>query len=221
MACEDVTCECHAWYSASGTASRASVTSGAGDTGTTFAPGRDIFGKQLQILKEAVPRASRVAFLWNPADTSSAFQRTSVESAANSLRVSLLPVEARGPGEFDRAFAAMAKARADALLVGATSTYLVYQGQLAELALKGRLPTMLSYREGVEAGGLMAYAVNMADFVGRSATYVDKVLRGAKPGDLPVEQPTKFELVVNLRTANALGIVVAPSVLQRADDVIH
>ena len=190
-------------------------------TGTTFAPGRDIFGKQLQILKEAIPRASRVAFLWNPADASSAFQLTAVESAASSLRVPLQRVEARGPEEFDNAFAAMAKARADALVIGATSTYLVHQGRLAELALKGRLPTMLSYREGVEAGGLMAYAVNMADFVGRSATYVDKVLRGAKPADLSVEQPTKFELVINLRTAKALGIVVAHSLLQRADEVIQ
>ena len=190
-------------------------------TGTTFAPGRDIFGKQLQLLKEAIPQASRVAFLWNPVDASSAFQLAAVESAATSLRVPLQRVEARGPEDFDKAFAAMAKAQADALLVGATSTYLVHQARLAELALRGRLPTMLSYREGVEAGGLMAYAVNMADFVGRSAAYVDKVLKGAKPADLPVEQPTKFELVINLKTAKALGIVVPPTLLQRADEVLR
>ena len=190
-------------------------------TGTTFAPSRDIFGKQLQLLKEAVPRASRTAFLWNPADASSAFQLAAVESAATSLHLPLQRVEARGPEDFDKAFAAMAKARADALVVGATSTYLVHQRRLAELALNGRLPTMLSYREGVEAGGLMAYAVNMADFVGRSAAYVDKVLKGAKPADLPIEQPTKFELVINDKTARALGIALAPSLLQRADEVIQ
>jgi putative ABC transport system substrate-binding protein len=190
-------------------------------TGTTFAPGRDIFGKQLQLLKEAIPRASRIAFLWNPADASSAFQRTAVESASTSLRVPLERVEARGPEDFERTFVAMAKAHADALLVGATSTYLVHQSRLAELALKARLPTMLSYREGVEAGGLMAYAVNMANFVGRSAAYIDKVLKGARPADLPIEQPTKFELVINLRTAKALGVALAPSLLQRADEVIQ
>jgi putative ABC transport system substrate-binding protein len=190
-------------------------------TGTTFTPGPEIFGKQLQILKEAIPRTSRVAILWNPADPSFALQMREVEAAAQSLRIRLQHVEARAPEEFDRAFAAMAQERADALLVNGTSTFLAHRTRLAELAVKGRLPTMYSFRESVEAGGLMAYAVNMADFVGHAAVYVDKILKGAKPADLPVEQPTKFELIINLKTAKALGITVPQSLLQRADAVIQ
>jgi putative ABC transport system substrate-binding protein len=130
-------------------------------------------------------------------------------------------VEARGPEEFDSAFAAMARERADALLVTGTSTFLAHRTRLAELAVKGRLPTMHSFRESVEAGGLMAYAVNMADFVGRSAVYVDKILKGAKPADLPIEQPTKFELIINLKAAKALGITVPQALVLRADEVIQ
>ena len=115
----------------------------------------------------------------------------------------------------------MARERADALLVGGTSTFLAHRTRLAELAVKGRLPTMYSFRESVEAGGLMAYAVNMADFVGRAAVYVDKILKGAKPADLPIEQPTKFELIINLKAAKALGIPVPQSLLLRADEVIQ
>ena len=128
---------------------------------------------------------------------------------------------ARGPDEFGSAFAAMARDGAEALLVSGSSTFLVHRVQLAELARKARLPTMFNFREMVEAGGLLAYAVNMADFIGRAAVYVDKILRGANPADLPVEQPTKFELVVNLKTAKALGIAIPQSVLLRADDVIE
>ncbi len=184
-------------------------------------PGPEIFGKQLQILKEAIPHASRVAILSNPADPSFALQAREVEAAARSLRIRLQQVEARGPEEFDRAFAGMARERAEALLVTGTSTFLAHRTRLAELAVNGRLPTMYSFRENVEAGGLMAYAVNMADFVGRAAVYVDKILKGAKPADLPVEQPTKFELVINLKTAKALGATIPPSVLARADEVIQ
>lgn len=115
----------------------------------------------------------------------------------------------------------MAREHADALLVSGSSTFLAHRRRIAELALKGQLPTMENFRERVEAGGLMAYAVNMADFVGRSAVYVDKILKGAKPADLAVEQPTKFELVVNLRTASALGLTIPSSVLQRADELIQ
>ena len=190
-------------------------------TGTTFTPGSEIFGRQLQILKEAIPRASRVAVLWNPADQSFATQGKALEAAARSLHIRLVRLEARGPEEIDRAFAAMARERADALLVSGSSTYLVHRAQLADLAIKGRLPTMFNFREMVEAGGLMAYAVNMIDFIGRAAVYVDKILRGAKPADLPVEQPTKFELIINLQTAKALGIGIPQAVLLRADDVIQ
>ena len=191
-------------------------------TGTSFTPGPEIFGKQLQMLKETIPRGSRVAILSNPADPLSfALQMKEVEATARSLRIPLQHVEATGPEEFDSAFAAMARERADALLVGGTSTFLAHRKKLAELAVKGRLPTMYSFRESVEAGGLMAYAVNMADFVGRAAVYVDKILKGAKPADLPIEQPTKFELIINLKTAKALGITVPQPLLLRADEVIQ
>jgi putative ABC transport system substrate-binding protein len=190
-------------------------------TGTTFTPGPDIFGKQLQLLKETIPHASRVAFLSNPADPSIALQKREVEAAARTLGIRLQHAESRGPEEFDAAFAAMARERADAILVGSEATFLVTRARIAELALKGRLPTMLSYRESVEAGGLMAYAVNMSDFIGRAASYVDKILKGAKPATLPVEQPTKFDLSINLKTAKALGLIIPPSVLARADEVIQ
>jgi putative ABC transport system substrate-binding protein len=190
-------------------------------TGTTFTSSSEIFGKQLQILKEAIPHVARVAVLRNPADPSFARQVRELESAARSLSVRLQHLDARGPEEFEVAFAAMVRDRAQALLVTATSTFLVHRSRLAELAVKARLPTMNSFREQVEAGGLMAYAVNMADFVGHSAEYVDKILRGAKPADLPVEQPTRFELVINLKTAKALGITIAQAALRRADEVIE
>jgi putative ABC transport system substrate-binding protein len=190
-------------------------------TGTTFTPGPAIFGKQLQILKEAIPRASRVAILWNPADSSFALQMKEVKSAARSLGIQLQHVEARGPEDFDGAFAAMARERADALLVGGTSTFLAHRSRLADFALKGRLPTMFSFRENVEAGGLMAYSVNMSNFVGHAAVYVDKILKGAKPGDLPIEQPTKFELAINFKTARALSLSIPQSLLARADEVIQ
>src|SRR5262249_49463807 len=159
-------------------------------TGTTFTPGPEIFGKQLQILKEAVPNASRIAILRNLTDKGWNVQNTAVETAARSMGVRLQNVETKDAEELDNAFAAMSRERAQALLVAASSTFLVHRARLAELALKNRLPTMFNFREMVEAGGMMAYAVNMAGFVPRAAVYVDKIFKGAKPADLPVEQPT-------------------------------
>jgi putative tryptophan/tyrosine transport system substrate-binding protein len=190
-------------------------------TGTTLSPGLEIFGKQLQILKEAIPRASRVAILSNPGEAGFAVQIKEVETAARSLGIRIQHVEIRGPEEFDSAFAAMARERADALLGSNSSTLLAHATRLAELAVKGRLPTMYNFRQFVEAGGLMAYGINMSDFIGRSAVFVDKILKGAKPADLAVEQPTKFELVINLKTAKAIGLTIPPSVLARADEVIQ
>ncbi len=190
-------------------------------TGTTLATGTEIFAKQLQLLKDAIPRASRVAVLTNRADASFEVQVKEVEKAARALGIHLQMVEASSPEEFDSSFAAMARERAEALLLGGSSTFLVHRTRIAELAVKGRLPTMNTFREMVEAGGLMAYGVNMTDFIGRSAVYVDKILKGAKPADLAVEQPTKFELVINLKTAKAIGLTIPPSVLARADDVIQ
>ena len=189
--------------------------------GTTSTPSPEIFGKQLQLLKEAVPRATRVAVLVSPLDLAFGTQMREVENAAQSIGIRIQRVEAQGPEEFERAFAAMTRERAEALLVANDTTFLVNGARVAQLALKSRLPTMNFYREMVEAGGFMAYAVNMAGFTPRAAQYVDKILKGAKPEDLPVEQPTKFELVINMKTAKALGIAVPPSVLARADDVIQ
>ena len=194
---------------------------GANVTGTSFTAGPEIFAKQLQILKEAVPKVSRLAVLRNPADPGWSVQGREIEHAARSLGVRVQYVDARGDEELDSAFAAMARERADALLVSGSSTFLAHRNRIAELALKARLPTMENFREMVEVGGLMAYAVNMSAFVGRSVVYVDKILKGARPADLPVEQPTKFELVVNLKTAKALGLTLPTSVLQRADELIQ
>ena len=190
-------------------------------TGTTFTPGPEIFGKQVQILKEAVPHMSRVAILSNPADPEAARQVAEVEGAARSLGMRPQRVEARGAEDFAGVFAAMARERAEGLFICGGSTFLVHRVRLAELAVGSKLPTMWSFRESVEAGGLVAYAVNMAGFVGRAAEYVDKILRGVKPADLPVERPSKFELIINLKTAKSLGVTIPPSLLLRADDVIR
>ena len=188
-------------------------------TGTTFTPTPEIFGKHLELLKEAIPQASRVAILYHPAEAGSPRLLKEVEAAARSLRVQLQRLGTRGPEEFDSAFAAMARERADGLLV--FGNFISHRTRLTELAAKYHLPTMYAQGEYVAAGGLMAYGVKMADFVGRAAVYVDKILKGAKPADLPVEQPTKFELVINLKTAKALGLTIPQSLLLRADEVIQ
>ena len=190
-------------------------------TGTTYAPDSGIFGKQLELLKEAVPRANRVAVLWNPADPGFTSQRSEVlESVAQARRIRLQRVAASSAQDLDGAFAAMARERADALIGSGSSTWIVHRAKLAELAVRHRLPTMYGYREMVEAGALMAYGVNMVDFIGHAALYVDKILKGAKPGDLPVEQPTKFELTLNLATAKVIGVTLPQPLLLRADQVI-
>jgi putative ABC transport system substrate-binding protein len=190
-------------------------------TGTTYAPDSGILGKQLELLKEAVPSANRVAILWNRADPGYTSQMSdALEAVARARRIRLQRVEGSGPDDFDAAFAAATRERADALIGTGSSTFIVHRVKLAELAVRHRLPTMYGYREMVEAGALMAYGVHMADFIGRAALYVDKILKGAKPADLPVEQPTKFELTVNLRTAKAIGVTLPQALLLRADSVI-
>jgi putative ABC transport system substrate-binding protein len=140
--------------------------------------------------------------------------------AARALGVRLQVVEARGPADFDRAFSDMTRARAGALTALPSSMFFGERRHLVDLAAKNRLPAVYPTREFVDAGGLMAYGANVADLYRRAATYVDKILKGAKPADLPVEQPTKFELVINLKTAKALGLTIPPSLLGRADEVI-
>jgi putative ABC transport system substrate-binding protein len=142
-------------------------------------------------------------------------------NAARSLGIRLQPLEARGPDDFDRAFAEMAREQADAVVLLPTSLSPTLGARIADLALRRRLPTIGPSREFVAAGALMGYAANWSDIARRAATYVDKILKGAKPADLPVEQPTKFELVINLKTAKALGLTIPPSLLQRADRVIE
>jgi putative ABC transport system substrate-binding protein len=178
-------------------------------------------GKQLEFLKDVLPTVSRVAVLSNPANPAHALLVRAVDVAAQRLGVQLHRVEARGPDAFDSAFAAMTSAHAGALLVLADTLFFEHRRRLAELAATSRLPTMYNFRPHVEAGGLISYAASPPDGWRRGATYVDKILKGAKPADLPVEQPTKFDLVINLKTAQALGITMPPSLLLLADEVIQ
>jgi putative ABC transport system substrate-binding protein len=180
----------------------------------------DLLGKQLQLLKEVVPQVSRVAFLRHPANPASAANLREAEAAARVLGVRLQTLEARNPQEIDSAFAAMTRERAGALLIHADALFANQRRQIAELATKRRLPSIQLTTEYAEAGGLMAFGPNLLDLERRAATYVDKILKGAKPGDLPVEQPTKFELLINVRTAKAIGLTIPQSLLQRADQII-
>ncbi|HEY7676461.1 MAG TPA: ABC transporter substrate-binding protein [Candidatus Methylomirabilis sp.] len=189
-------------------------------TGLTFLVGPEIAGKYLELLKEAVPKASRVAVLLNPTGRFSAILKQT-QAAAQALAVKLQPIKVRSPNELEGAFAAMARGRANALLVLPHPFTFAHARRIADLAAKSRLPAVYAYRESVEGGGLMAYAANAPDMFRRAASYVDKILRGAKPADLPVEQPMRFELVINLKTAKALGLTIPQSVLFRADKVIQ
>ena len=190
-------------------------------TGGTSLVGPGLVGKRLELLQEAVPKLSRVAVLSNPTTPDSRVFIGEAEAAARSLKVQLHIVEARGPAEFGGAFAAMIKESASAILVQQDAIYLFNGRQLAELAAKNRLPAMYGLREHVEAGGLMAYAASLAELSRRASIYVGKILQGAKPGDLPVEQATKFDLVINLKTVKALGLRIPHSLLSRADQVIE
>ena len=185
-----------------------------------FAP--ELVGKQLELLAEAAPGVSRVAVLWNPANPIvRKLMLPEAEVAARSLGMRLLLLGPRGPDEFASVFATMTRERAGALLVLADAGFFHHRTLIADLVAKSRLPTMFGVREHVEVGGLMAYSSSVRDSWRRAATYVDKILKGANPGDLPVEQPTKFELVINLKTAKALGLTIPPAVLARADEVIE
>ena len=181
----------------------------------------ELGGKRLELLKQVVPKISRVAVLHNPADRSNVLVLKELQKSAPALSLTLQPVEVRGPGEFEGAFVAMTRQRAQALFGAAGVLTTGHRQALVDLAAKRRIPAVWGERQFVEAGGLMSYAVNFYDQVRGAAIYVDKILKGAKPADLPVEQPTKFELVINLRTAKALGLTIPPSVLQHADRAIE
>ncbi len=190
-------------------------------TGVTMVAGLEIVGKHLELLKEAVPKVSRVAVLSNPVSSLNPSLLQEIQAAARALGVTVQFYEFRDLNELDGAFAAMTKARAGGLLVVPHPFIYVHARRITDLAAKSRLPTVYPFRESVEAGGLMAYAANAPDMFHRAATYVDKILKGGKPADLPVEQPTKFELVINLKTAKALGLKIPQSLLVRADEVIQ
>jgi len=181
----------------------------------------EVSGKRLELLQEAVPTLSHVAVLWNPDVPVSTLGFKETQTAAHALGLQLQSLEVRGPDEFDQAFAAMTSEHADALVVLSNPLFFEHRRQLAELAVKHRLPAIFLFREYVEAGGLMAYGANLNDMWRRAASYMDRILKGTKPADLPVEQPVKFELFINLKTAKALGVTIPPTLLFQADEVIQ
>ena len=181
----------------------------------------ELIGKQLELLKELVPKASRVALLGNPANPGNAQWVRHAQDAAQALGVRLQPLEARDSREIDNAFAAMTKERADAVIVLNDTMLSDYRTRIADYAVRRHLPAVSGQSEHAEAGGLLAYEASRSDRWRRAATYVDKILKGAKAAELPVEQPTTLELIINLRTAKALGLTIPPSILARTDQVIE
>ncbi|MGH9369831.1 MAG: ABC transporter substrate-binding protein [Thermoanaerobaculia bacterium] len=190
-------------------------------TGLTSNVDLGITSKQVEMLAELVPNLSRVAVLTDPADPLTGSVLSEVERAARALRVRVQAVDVRAPDELERAFAAMTRERAGAVLVGRGGMFFLHRSRLATLAAKHKLPAMFIDRRWVEVGGLMSYGSDPLDLLRRVGTYVDKILKGAKPADLPIEQPTKFEFVINLRTVRALGLTIPPSLLLRVDQVIE
>jgi putative tryptophan/tyrosine transport system substrate-binding protein len=199
----------------------ASLARPGGNITGTSAMSDEVVGKQLELLKETVPKISRVAAMWNPANpVFQKLQLREVEATARALNVRLQKVEARDPDEIDRAFAAIVKERTRALHVFPDPVFVTHRGRIADLAVKYRLPAVSGNIEFAEAGLLMTYGPNFPESYRRAAVYVDKILKGAKPADIPVERPTKFEFVINLVTAKKIGLTIPPNVLARADKVI-
>ncbi len=188
-------------------------------TGNTIL-GPEVAGKRLQLLKEVIPSLSRVAFLWNPDNASHPAQLAELRVAVETLGIKLLPVAVLSPDEFDRAFAEMVRERADAFLMTNDPFHQLSIGRIIDFLANNRLPAMFLTREIVAAGGLMSYGASVPDLFRRGAVYVHKILQGTKPADLPVEQPVKFDLVVNLKTAKAIGLSIPESFLLRAGEVI-
>jgi ABC-type uncharacterized transport system substrate-binding protein len=204
---------------------------GTGHVDSLARPGGNITGltvmmsetaaKSLELLKEAVPGLSRVAVVWDPATPSHRPALEAVEVRGRALGLQVQRLAVRGATEFDSAFSAIVRERTGGVLVLSTPLFIGRAGRLAELAMNHKLPTMFGPREHVEAGGLLSYSPDRADLYRRAAIYVDKILKGAKPADLPVQQATKFELVINMKTAKAIGLTIPPSFLLRADQVIQ
>ena len=190
-------------------------------SGVAFVAGLAMFGKGLELLKEVVPQMRRVAVLTNPASPGHAIATQDVKDAAQSLGVQLMLLDIAAPTELDGAFSAMAKERVAAVLVVADPLFVAHRERLVNLAAKSRLPSVYTIREFPDVGGLMSYGPSLIAQYRRAAVFVDKILRGAKPGDLPVEQPTQYEMVLNRKAAKALGLTFPPSLLARADEVIQ
>ncbi|PYN83227.1 MAG: ABC transporter substrate-binding protein [Candidatus Rokuibacteriota bacterium] len=189
-------------------------------TGNTIL-GPEIVTKRLQLLKEAIPKLSRVTLIYNPTNPSNALNLQELRAAAPTLGVTLQSVKVSRPDEFEGAFAALTTERPDALIVTADPLHQLHIKQIVAFTAKRRLPAMYQEQENVIAGGLISYGPSIPEFFRRAAVYVDRILKGAKPADLPVEQPTKFELVINLKTAKALGLTIPQTLLLRADQVIE
>jgi ABC-type uncharacterized transport system substrate-binding protein len=181
----------------------------------------ELAAKELEMMKEAVPSATRIGILWNPTTPSHQPALKSIEAAGEKLRVELRMVATRTLDDFEGAFSTMTRESVDAFLVVASPIFVAQQAILARLALRHRLAGMFPFRENVEAGGLMSYGADRDDLYRRAAAYIDKILKGVKPADLPVEQASKYQLVINLRTAKALGLEIPPTLLARADEVIE
>jgi putative ABC transport system substrate-binding protein len=204
---------------------------GTGHVASLARPGGNITGlsimmtetnvKGMELFKEAVPGLSRVAVIWDPATPSHRPGLKAVKAAGPLLGLRIQSVAVRSATEYESAFSAMVRERADGILVLSTPLFIAGAKRLAELALRHKLPSLFGPKHHVEAGGLMSYSPDRPDLYRRGAIFVDKILKGAKPADLPVEQPTKFELVINLKTAKALGLTISPSVLARADQIIQ
>jgi putative ABC transport system substrate-binding protein len=190
-------------------------------TGFTLSTGVELYGKRLELLREALPALNRVAILWNPQNEGSRMGLESIKTSAKALGVQLEVIEVRDAQEIERAFSDVARSRAGAILTVADAFLWSQRARIVSVAARHRLPGIYPEGEFVEEGGLMAYGPNVRDNFRRAADYVDKILKGAKPSDLPVEQPTKFELVINLKTAKALGVTIPQSLLLRADQVIQ
>jgi len=190
-------------------------------TGLSSDTGDDLNGKRLELLKETLPNLARLGILWNPDFAPNESRLTSMREPARALGLATIPVEARGVDTLEQAFATMFRERAQAFIVLSDGVLFNYRSQISVMAFRNRLPAASTQREYADAGLLLTYGVDFRDLFRRSANFVDKIFKGAKPADLPVEQPTKFELVINIKTAKALGLTVPPLLLARADEVIE
>lgn len=190
-------------------------------TGLTQEAGLEIFAKRLELLKEVAPKTSRVGIVWNPTSPAEARVRDANLESARSLGLTLMPLDVRSAADFEGAFTRASRERADALAIAENALNVEHRHLIVRFATKNRLPTVFGERASVDAGGLMSYGADFADILRRAATYIDKILKGVKPSELPVEQPTRFELVINVRVAKALGLTIPPTLLLRADQVIE